>query len=216
MGKLQKKCISSWGKKLPDYKLKLWNEENSPMNHPFVIAAYNAGKYAFVADYVRLYALSKEGGIYLDTDMLVLKPFDDLLNQSCFVGFQKFNSIAAGIIGTVANHPYINKLLETYTKINFNLANIEQIAIPIIMTDVAKQIDYNIKSYSPKYFYPFPFEDSIENPNSYRKFIKPESYTVHLWEASWLTDLNAYRAANQTLKKRIIKFLLVIKKRMQK
>jgi len=193
IGKLQKKCINSWKKNLHGYETKLWNEENSPMRHPFVKEAYKAKKYAFVADYVRLWALFNEGGIYLDTDMLVLKNFDKLLHHSCFSGYQSKDSIAAGIIGSESKHPYINDLLTFYDSLTFDLDNLSKIAIPIIITEIALQKDYDLQIFPIQYFYPFPFEVSIENPKIYKKYITPESYAVHLWDASWQTGMKEYR-----------------------
>lgn len=75
-------CIESWKRNCPDYELKLWNEDNFDVTLvPFVKHAYEQKKWAFVADYVRMYALYHEGGIYLDSDEFALKNFDDLLNN---------------------------------------------------------------------------------------------------------------------------------------
>ena len=75
------KCLESWKKYLPEYEIILWNEENSPMKIPFVRDAYKAKKYAFVADYVRIWAVYTYGGIYMDTDMLVIRPMGELLEK---------------------------------------------------------------------------------------------------------------------------------------
>ena len=83
------KCIESWHRYMPDYEYKLWNEDNFDINSvPYVKEAYEARKFAFVTDYVRLYALFSEGGIYMDTDVEVLKPYDDLLELSGFTGYE--------------------------------------------------------------------------------------------------------------------------------
>lgn len=78
--------MQTWQKKMPDYELKEWNESNFDINNsiPFVKEAYKAKKWAFVTDYVRLYALYTEGGIYMDTDVKVLKPFDEFLKYNFF------------------------------------------------------------------------------------------------------------------------------------
>ena len=77
MPELAQKCIESWKKQLPEYEYKLWNEDNFDINSvPYVKEAYEARKYAFVTDYVRLYALYHFGGVYMDTDVEVLKPLD--------------------------------------------------------------------------------------------------------------------------------------------
>ena len=80
---LIKHCIKSWKKRLPDYKIKEWNESNFDTNMaPFCQEAYAAKKYAFVADFCRVYALATEGGIYMDTDIIVLNSFDKFLDYS--------------------------------------------------------------------------------------------------------------------------------------
>ncbi len=80
-----KKCIDTWRKVMPDYQIKLWNTHNFDISSvPYVLQAYNARKWAFAADYIRMYALYTEGGIYLDSDVKVLKPFDPFLGHSFF------------------------------------------------------------------------------------------------------------------------------------
>lgn len=97
-------CINSWKTQLPDYQLRLWNEDSFDINSvPYVREAYNAGKYAFVTDYVRLFAIFHYGGIYMDTDVEVLKKLDDLLHLPGFSGFESDKYVPTGII---ACEPY--------------------------------------------------------------------------------------------------------------
>lgn len=85
-------CIESWKKYLPDYELKLWNEENFDVNMcDYTKQAYEKGQYAFVSDVARLYALYTEGGVYMDTDVEVYKPLDEFLTDECFTGFEETN-----------------------------------------------------------------------------------------------------------------------------
>lgn len=81
-----KKCIDSWKVVLPDFKIKVWTKEMAlECNIPFVAEAINARRWAFAADVLRLYALYKEGGVYMDSDIFVLKRFDDYMNcEVCF------------------------------------------------------------------------------------------------------------------------------------
>lgn len=89
MPELAQKCIASWHEFMPDYEYRLWNEDNFDVNqHPYTKEAYEARKYAFVSDYVRLWALNEIGGIYFDTDVEVFKSFDDLLFYKAFAGFE--------------------------------------------------------------------------------------------------------------------------------
>ena len=82
-------CIDTWKKYLPDYQLKQWNEDTFDLNSVlYAQQAHQARKFAFVTDYVRLYALFTEGGVYMDTDVEVLKSLDTLLSLPGFSGFE--------------------------------------------------------------------------------------------------------------------------------
>lgn len=84
------RCINSWKKNLKGYEIKEWNENNFDINsHSFTKGAYKSKKWAYVSDYIRMYALYEEGGIYLDTDNLVLEDLEKFLNDRAFVGFEK-------------------------------------------------------------------------------------------------------------------------------
>ena len=90
MPQLALDCIESWHKYMPDWEYKLWNEDNFDVNcNQYVREAYEARKFAFVTDYVRLYALKTEGGVYMDTDVEVLKAYDDaLMSLPAFTGYE--------------------------------------------------------------------------------------------------------------------------------
>ncbi|MDE6612292.1 MAG: glycosyl transferase, partial [Muribaculaceae bacterium] len=83
------KCIASWRKYFPDYQIIEWNEDNFDVNAiPYTAQAYAAKKYAFVSDYARFKILYDHGGLYFDTDVEVIKPFDDILERGAFMGFE--------------------------------------------------------------------------------------------------------------------------------
>lgn len=82
-----RQCIDSWQKHNPAFQIIEWNETNAP-KHPIVQKNLKDGMWAFASDYVRIYAMITQGGIYLDTDILLLKPLDKLLIHSCFIAFQ--------------------------------------------------------------------------------------------------------------------------------
>ena len=97
MPDLAQKCIASWHKYMPDWDFKLWNEDVFDVSIvPYTKEAYEAKKFAFVSDYVRLWALFKEGGLYLDTDVEVFKSFDDLLKYNAFAGFEGSKHMPVG------------------------------------------------------------------------------------------------------------------------
>ena len=122
MPELAQKCIASWHKYMPDYEYKLWNEDNFDVTAvPYVKEAYEARKFAFVTDYVRLYALFTEGGIYMDTDVEILKPLDDLLSLSAFTGYEgsKTKPPVTGLMASVAQGQWVKEQLDAYENAHF-------------------------------------------------------------------------------------------------
>lgn len=122
---LEWRCIASWHKYMPDWELKLWNEDTFDIygSVDYVKQAYQCKKYAFVSDYVRLWALNKFGGIYLDTDVEVLKPLDGFLTCPAFSGFEGENNIVitTAVIGSEAGGSWVSEMLNRYAKRQFIL-----------------------------------------------------------------------------------------------
>lgn len=196
--KLVRDCIKSWKKYLPDYQIIEWNEKNTDLTHPFVKEAYQKKKWAFVSDYVRLKKLYEFGGIYLDTDMMVIKNFNALLRDTCFFGAESLNFINAGIIGAIPKNSFIKTCRDVYNTLSLEGINhFGDISIPQIITQKFKEL-YNfekdfgslvvqngIKIYPASYFYALPYENRGDL-NHYKKYITKESYAIHLWNASWV------------------------------
>ena len=112
-------CIDSWKKFLPNYEMRLWTEDNFDVSTAprYVQEAYAAKKSAFVSDYVRLWALEREGGVYMDVDFEVYRPFDDLMEQyEAFAGYEgsKHHPVMMGVIAAQAQHPWIQGMIQTY------------------------------------------------------------------------------------------------------
>ena len=117
-----KRYIATWRKILLDYEIKEWNEENFPLNNApiYVKEAYNVGKYAFVSDYVRIAVLCEYGGIYFDTDVEVIKNFDQYLkNYSLVLSFESEKLLAAAFIACEKNHPFLEKFKQMYDHRHF-------------------------------------------------------------------------------------------------
>ena len=117
MPQLAKDCIASWHKFMSDWDYKLWNEDNFDVNSvSYTKEAYQSGKYAFVSDYVRLKALYEEGGLYLDVDFEVYKPFDDLMSYKAFAGVEgsKHHPVMMGVCASEAHGEWINEMFEAY------------------------------------------------------------------------------------------------------
>ncbi|MBP9993712.1 MAG: glycosyl transferase [bacterium] len=117
MPQIANDCIASWHKYMPNWEYKLWDEENFDINcNQYVKEAYKAGKYAFVSDYVRLKALHDEGGLYMDVDFMVYKPFDDLMHLKAFAGFEgsKHHPVMMGVIASEAGGMWVKEQLDSY------------------------------------------------------------------------------------------------------
>lgn len=122
MPQLAKDCIATWHRYMPHYDYKLWNEDNFDVSAvPYVREAYQSKKFAFVTDYVRLWALYTEGGIYMDTDVEILKPLDDLLYLPAFTGYEgsKHQPPVTGLMASVAYGDWVKEQLDSYEGSHF-------------------------------------------------------------------------------------------------
>lgn len=125
-----KRCIKSWKAVLPDYQIMRWDESTYDINSAprFVKECYEAKKWAFASDYIRLWALYKFGGIYLDTDVEVRKTLNSFLDTRMFIGTQTFwvdvtkskkelhTNLSIGVVGSEPNHPYLFDCIKYYDK----------------------------------------------------------------------------------------------------
>lgn len=117
---LIKKCIQSWKNVLSDYEIVLWNEDTFPYNeYPFAKQALKDKKWAFVSDVARLHALYYYGGIYMDTDVEVIKPLNKFLHHGFFSSYESDRHIPTGIMGAKKNNNYIKLLLSWYKDYNY-------------------------------------------------------------------------------------------------
>lgn len=115
-----KRCMKTWKKHLKGYEIKRWDENNFDINsHPFVKKAYEAKKWAFVSDYIRMWAIYNEGGIYLDTDVLVVSSIDEMLNNQAFVGFENDQYPFTAAFGAIKGHSLIKSVLDYYNTVGF-------------------------------------------------------------------------------------------------
>ena len=124
MPELVQTCIASWHKHMPNWTYILWSEDNFDIASAplYVQEAYTEKKYAFVSDYVRLWALEREGGLYMDVDFEVYKSFDDLMDKySAFAGYEgsKKNPVMMGVLAAEAHHPWIKGMMATYADRRF-------------------------------------------------------------------------------------------------
>lgn len=109
------KCLESWKKYLPEYIIKEWNEDNFDISqNQYVREAYENRKFAFVTDYVRLYALYHDGGVYMDTDVEVLGSFDQFLHHYAFSGFETDGNVPTGMMAAEKGSIWAKELLDQY------------------------------------------------------------------------------------------------------
>jgi hypothetical protein len=192
-------CMDSWEKYLPDYKMMHWNFDIFDINQSlWVKQAFETKNYAFAADYIRLYSLFTNGGIYLDTDVEVIKKFDDLLNQSYFIGEENSptRKIEAAVIGAEKETEWVKKCLDYYKdRVFVDKDGIcDTKPLPDIILSVLQQNyelnyvwhpnkfvnDNRIISVLPiDYFSPKKWNDAtVFNVTS-------NTYTIHHFNASW-------------------------------
>lgn len=122
--KLARKCMRSWHKYCPDYEIVCWNESNYDISSAplFVQQAYQAKKWAFVTDYARLQIIYENGGIYLDTDVELIRSLDSLLDNKAYFGFESESTINTGLgFGAEKETPFLKELMEEYNYIPFFL-----------------------------------------------------------------------------------------------
>ncbi len=124
--RLIRKCIKSWKEHLPDYEIKLWDANSFDFESvPFVKEAFEQKKWAFVSDYIRLYALYHEGGIYLDSDVMIYHRFDEWHNFNFFTGIETRTPqheqfwIEAAIMGAIPGNQMIQECMKYYESIHF-------------------------------------------------------------------------------------------------
>ncbi len=120
MPELARKCLNTWQDKCADYSLMRWDESTFPIDSvPFVKEAYENKKYAFVTDYVRLWAIYTYGGVYMDTDVEVRKPLDSFLEEHAFSGFESYADIPTGIMAGEKGLGIFDELLSYYKDRHF-------------------------------------------------------------------------------------------------
>ncbi len=191
MPQLAKDCIISWHKYMPDWEYKLWNEDNFDVNqNAYTKEAYEAKKFAFVSDYVRLWALEREGGLYMDVDFEVYKPFDDLLFYRAFAGFEgsKYLPVMMGVCASEPRGKWVTEMLESYRYRHFIVDG-----KPDITTNVqfisAKMCEngfvQNGKEQDYKDLHVFPVEYFSPRQTTGEYFCTENTYCEHLGLGSW-------------------------------
>ena len=201
-----KKCIRSWEKYCPNYKIIRWDETNIDVNcHPFMKAAYEAKAWAFVSDYARLKIVYENGGIYLDTDVELLKSLDVLLENKCFLGIQQSEKLCAtGLgFGAVKASSVIFRLLQIYDEVRYSSDKQIEIACPYLNTKVLREVNYHytdeIWKNEEMTVYPCRYFDPLA-PGDSKNLMCNDTISIHHYSMTWLSK-------KKQIKRRLICFL---------
>lgn len=208
-------CINSWKRYCPEFKFVCWNEDNTDfLMNTYLKEAYEAKKYAFVTDYMRLYVLKKYGGIYMDTDMEVIKPLNSLCKYSAFTGIQEETVCCTGIMGAEPEHEWINKLLHHYDNRHFikEDGSLDLCPNTVCITECTKEL-YGWKYGKGVFEVPgkiiiFPFDifccKDYETGYIYKT---KDSITIHHFKGSWVEKHNSMKSLNTKIKILLIKII---------
>jgi len=182
--------LESWKKYCPDYEIKEWNEDNFDINqNNYLRKFYDKKLYAFASDYTRLKILYENGWIYLDTDIEIVKNFDELLENNAFVWFQDVFSVWCSVIWAKKWNQVIKEILDIYEtkKIRIILTNLitrifKSHWIIKYNSQIQKIIDFTV--YPKEYFYPYAYYEKKEDMK-----ITKNTYVIHHFEGSWLPKI---------------------------
>lgn len=192
--KMVRKCIKSWKKYCPDYQIIEWNESNFDVNCcDYVKEAYEAKKWAFVSDYARLWIILNNGGIYLDTDVELIRNLDFFLKDKAFFGFEDDTYIATGLgFGAERKNAVVECMLGDYENTHFlkkdgsidvltcpkrNTKSIMHLMKDITDTSIVNKIDGAVL-YPKEYFCPYDWQTKILHTTD-------NTYSIHHYSASW-------------------------------
>lgn len=199
------KCIESWKKYFPDYEIKEWNEDNFDINMiTYTQEAYKAQKYAFVSDYARFWILYNYGGIYFDTDVEVIKSFDDIILCGPFMGCEtdasdvNSISVAPGLgLGVNSHHIFYEHILEIYKEQSFikkdgslNLKTVVSYTTELLYKFGLENIKgiqecAGISIYPVEYFCPISVKDG-------KLRITDKTHSIHHYSQSWQSPIRKY------------------------
>lgn len=189
------KCIESWKKLCPDYEIIEWNEDNLNISsHLYSKQAYDMKAWAFATDYFRLWVVYTHGGIYLDTDVQIIKSFDPLLENKGFMGFESEDIVASGLgFGAEAGNRFLAENMKVYESLAFinSDGTLNRRPAPEYTTEIAKAYGLTGDTGKPQSvldmtFYP----KAYFAPKDYftgRLQVTKNTYSIHHYDSSWFT-----------------------------
>ena len=196
---LSKKCMKTWSEFLPDYSIVKWGDAeciNIINNNSYAREAYNAGKFAFVSDYLRVYILYHYGGIYMDTDVQIFKPLDRFLNDDAFSCFENQTHIPTALMACTKGNAWMKMLLDDYNERHFVKpdggfdlrTNVE------VITELSKNWGFIPNGEeqifnSGVHIYPKEFFCPIDTKDARLNVFTENTYAAHLYNGSWRSPL---------------------------
>lgn len=224
---LSKRCIASWKKYCPDYEIREWNETNFDVNRiPYTCQAYQSGKYAFVSDYARFYVLEQFGGIYMDTDVELLKPLEDILEKGAYLGCEVDGGQGIAVnpglgMAAFAHDEFLKEILRSYEAMHFFEPDGSQNMTTVVEYTTQLLVRHGLKDapgiqqvgaftvYPREYFSPQHYKTG-------KLSITPRTYSIHYYSASWFTPYGRFanrmsHILGESWTKRIVKCKKAIK-----
>ena len=227
---LESECLSSWKKAMPDWQLMRWDESNFDIASAplYVRQAYEARKFAFVSDYVRLWALEQYGGVYIDTDVKVLKSYEPLLNATAFIGMEESKAHLPGtcVIGCEPHCKWIKDMLSLYDGIEFVkpngsldlTTNVQRLGERMVAQGLNEATSKGSKPWdSIQYLeewglcvYTYDYFSPITSTRVMRK--TKNTYSIHYFSGSWQDNTKVGKWRNWTITKEIVNALVQVKR----
>ena len=214
--KSAEKCIKSWQKYMPGYEIKRWDESNFDINAiDYTRDAYAAGKYAFVSDYARFYVLNRFGGIYFDTDVEVIAPFDDILAAGAYLGREEIGVNPGLGMASEANNPFLNLIIDYYSHLQFKTEGGRMLNIVDHTTGILIQNGYRNEDLFQQCcgfnIYPQEFFCPIDYDTRELK-ITGNTRTIHHYAESWVPKSTRFKNSLKRLfGQKFINLLIEIK-----
>ena len=188
--KLAQKCIASWKTFCPDYEIIEWNEDNYDVNStPYTKYCYENKKWAFLSDYVRLDVVCRHGGVYFDTDVEVIKSFDDLLNNKAFFAFESSQIINTGLgFGAEKDSKFLKALMEQYAYTSEE--NVVIVGCPALNTTAllpfGLELDGRLQRIDDMLILPAEYMNPYDDPTG-RLTITDKTVSIHWYSKSALS-----------------------------
>ena len=195
--KKAQKCIASWKKYCPDYEIVEWNEDNTNIAlNPYTQWCYKNKKFAFLSDYIRLIVIEENGGIYFDTDVEVVRAFDDLLDCQSFFGFETNEYINTGVgFGSEAHNPIVKQMIQEYEPLldgKHGVIGCPQLNTKALLRFGLKR-NGKLQELDHAVVFPAEYFNPYDAPTG-RLSIGKMTHSIHWYSASWMNKRQKIRS----------------------